>query len=228
MFQILFEDEYFIVAEKPSGLPSQATVDKTRPHFYSLLKKQLQQERGQDFYLALHHRLDRDTSGLMIFAKNKQANIPLADLFKNHHIQKTYLCFTKPGKWPGGESSAWQESNFLAETRDPRLKKMKMHSVRSGGQKAITEFQLLQRLSCGLFIEAKPLTGRMHQIRVHLAEKGLGIFGDDIYPCAHQPIAPRLMLHAFRLEFKHPFTHESLLIEKEIPDDMQEFKRVLI
>ena len=81
-FPILFEDDDFIVAEKPSGLPSQPTVDKKRPNFFSLLKKQLQEERGADFYLALHHRLDRDTSGVMIFAKTKRGNEPLADLFK--------------------------------------------------------------------------------------------------------------------------------------------------
>ena len=222
-FPILFEDENFIVAEKPPGLPSQPTVDKTRPDFFSLLKKQLQEERGADFYLALHHRLDRDTSGLMIFAKTKKANEPLADLFKKHKIQKTYLCLTQLGKCP----PQWEEINFLAEVRDPILKKMKMHSVRSGGQKAHTRFRVLEKLKKGFLIEAQPLTGRMHQIRVHLAERGLGIFGDDIYPCLKNPQPPRLMLHAFSLEFTHPFTGELLKIETPLPADMEKFKSSL-
>jgi RluA family pseudouridine synthase len=223
MLPILFEDDYFIVAAKPAGIPSQPTVDKSRPNFYSLLQTQLETERGPGFYLALHHRLDRGTSGIMIFAKTKIANTPLADLFKNHQIQKTYLCFTKTGKPP----ETWQESNFLSEIRDPILKKMKMISVRSGGKKAITDFRIIEKLSKGFLVEARPRTGRMHQIRVHLAEKNLGIFGDDIYSCLKKPQAPRLMLHAFSLEFIHPFSKKNIKIEMPIPDDMQEFKTLL-
>ncbi|XGC82331.1 RluA family pseudouridine synthase [Bdellovibrio bacteriovorus] len=221
-FKILFEDDYFLVAEKPSGLPSQPTVDKRRPDFFTQLKKQLTEERGPN-YLGLHHRLDRDTSGLMIFAKTKEANEPLANLFKKHLIQKTYLCFTKKQKCP----DSWEVKNHLAETRDAELKKMKMHSVRSGGDKAHTLFRKIAEFPKGLLIEAKPLTGRMHQIRVHLAEQGLGIFGDDIYPSPQKPTAPRLMLHALRLEFVHPFTQESLCIECLLPADMEEFKKSL-
>lgn len=223
IFSLLFEDEYFIVAEKPAGLPSQATVDKRRPDFFTLLKKQLQEERGKDFYLALHHRLDRDTSGVMIFAKNKVANEPLADLFKKHQIQKTYICITQPRKCP----DHWEVQNFLTEVRDPVLKKMKMKSVHSGGQKAHTQFQLLERFKKGLLIQARPLSGRMHQIRVHLSENHMGIFGDDIYPCLKTPPAPRLMLHAFSLDFTHPFTGTPIHIEAPLPADMEEFKQAL-
>ncbi len=220
IFKILFEDEYFLAAEKPAGLPSQPTVDKRRPDFFTLLKKQLQTERGADSYLALHHRLDRDTSGVMIFAKSKTANEPLAKMFKKHLIQKTYLCLTQFRKTPEN----WEVQNHLAETRDPVLKKMKMHSVRSGGDKAHTLFRRIETYRKGLLIEAKPRTGRMHQIRVHLAEEGLGIYGDDIYP---SPKAPRLMLHALRLEFTHPFTQQLMTIECPLPEDMEHFKKSL-
>lgn len=220
---ILYEDEYFLAAAKPAGLPSQPTVDKRRLDFFTLLKKQLLEERGSQFYLGLHHRLDRDTSGVMIFAKNKTANEPLAEMFKKHLIQKTYLCFTKTSKSP----DQWEIKNHLEEIRDPVLKKMKMHSVHSGGQKAHTLFRKLQTYQKGLLIEAKPLTGRMHQIRVHLAEKGLGIFGDDIYAAPKTPKAPRLMLHALRLEFNHPFTQKFISIECPMPEDMVSFQTLL-
>lgn len=220
---ILFEDEFFIAAAKPAGIPSQPTVDKRRPDFFTLLKKQLHEERGLHFYLGLHHRLDRDTSGVMIFTKNKEANEPIAEMFKKHLIQKTYLCFTKPHKCP----DQWQVQNHLAEIRDPVLKKMKMHSVRSGGQKAHTLFRKIETFKKGLLIEAKPLSGRMHQIRVHLAENGLGIFGDDIYPAPQTPKAPRLMLHALRLEFTHPFTQNLITIECPLPHDMEKFRELL-
>lgn len=223
-FRVLFEDEYFLAAEKPAGLPSQPTVDKKRPDFFTQLKKQLQEERGPDFYLALHHRLDRDTSGVMIFAKNRTANEPLAELFKRHRIQKTYIALTQTGKKAPDQ---WEEKNFLTEARDPVLKKMKMKSVRSGGLPSRTQFRILERLKKGFVIEAKPLSGRMHQIRVHLAEKNLGIFGDDIYPCPKNPQPPRLMLHAFSLEFTHPFTGEFVRIETPLPADMEQFKDLL-
>ncbi|MGZ3768888.1 MAG: RluA family pseudouridine synthase [Bdellovibrio sp.] len=220
---VLFEDEYLIAAVKPSGLPSQPTVDKRRPDFFSILKQQLIQERGETFYLALHHRLDRDTSGVMIFAKNKKANIPLAEMFKKHQIQKTYICFTGPKKCP----DQWEVQNHLAEIKDPVLKKIKMHSVRSGGLKAHTAFRKIQSFKKGLMIEAKPFSGRMHQIRVHLSEQGLGIFGDDIYPSPKTPHAKRLMLHALRLEFTHPFSGQYVTIESALPADMLEFQKLL-
>lgn len=223
MFQILFEDEYFLASEKPAGLPTQDTVDKTRPSFFSALKKQLQQERGQDFYLALHHRLDRDTSGVMIFAKTKEANNPLADLFKNHEIQKTYWALTAKFRC----KPQWQSKNFLAEIQRTNKERARMIPVQSGGQIAITDFKVLEDLGSGLMIEARPQTGRMHQIRTHLSERGLGIFGDDLYTAPKTPTAPRLMLHAHSLEFKHPMTEESIRIESPLPTDMEDFKKIL-
>lgn len=222
-FRILFEDELFLAAEKPAGLPSQPTVDPRRPDFFTDLKKQLKKERGDSFYLGLHHRLDRDTSGVMIFAKTKTANEPLANLFKQHLIQKTYLCLTRLHQCP----VQWEVKNHLAETRDPDLKKMKMHSVKSGGAKAHTIFRKLKTLKRGLLIEAKPLSGRMHQIRVHLSDLGLGIYGDDIYTAPKGPEPKRLMLHALQLEFIHPFTHNLTRIECPVPQDMCEFEKIL-
>lgn len=223
-FEILFEDEYFLATAKPAGIPSQATVDKTRTDFFTALKKQLQEERGKDFYLALHHRLDRDTSGVMIFAKNRIANDPLADLFKSHKIQKTYVCLTKKtAKAP----EAWEVQNHLDEMKDSKTKKTKMKAVNAGGNKAHTLFRKLEVFPQGLLIQAQPLTGRMHQIRVHLADRGLGIYGDDIYPAPQAPAPPRLMLHALSLEFVHPFSGKKMLIECALPEDFQIFMQRL-
>lgn len=224
MIEILFEDEYFLAAVKPSGLPSQATVDKSRPDFFTTLKKQLQAERGKDFYLALHHRLDRDTSGVMIFAKNKLANEPLADLFKKHQIQKTYLCLARKKK---KLEEKWIVENHLLEKRDAKTKKMKMVSVKSGGDKALTHFQTLKIFDKGVLIQAQPRTGRMHQIRVHLAENGMGIFGDDLYDSPPAPKAERLMLHAFALDFVHPLTQEKIHLEAPMPEAMTAFMELL-
>lgn len=221
-FTILYEDDHFLAAEKPPGWPSQATVDKKRPDFFTALKEQIRAE-GKSSYLALHHRLDRDTSGVLIFAKSKEGNKPLADLFKFHKVQKTYLCLTKFAKC----AAEFEVKNHLSPRRDAKLKKEKMVAVQSGGDLAITRFRRLQDYKKGLLIQAQPQTGRMHQIRVHLSGRGLGIFGDDIYPCSATPVAPRLMLHAARLEFIHPLTGAQICIESPLPEDFQAFAKTL-
>lgn len=224
MIEILFEDDYFLAAAKPAGLPTQPTVDKSRPDFFTELKKQLRNERGDSFYLALHHRLDRDTSGVMIFAKTKEANEPLAALFRTHKIQKTYLCLTKRTQ---KAADFWEVDNHLVEMKDSKTKKIKMVRTQSGGDRAHTKFRKLETSPEALLIEAQPLTGRMHQIRVHLADRGMGIFGDDIYQAPKSPSAPRLMLHAHALEFEHPFTGQFVRIECAVPADMLHFMKTL-
>ncbi len=220
MIPVLFEDEFFIVAYKESGLPTQATLDKSRPHFYGLLYEQLRQQRGSAFYLGLHHRLDRGTSGLIILSKSKDANEPLSRLFKEHRIQKTYLCLTQ---FKANCPRHWTIQNFLADFQDGKSKKTKMKSVLAGGKPARTEFRLLESFKRALLLEACPQTGRMHQIRVHLHEQQMGIWGDDLYKSPQSYLAPRLMLHACQLEFTHPFTHKPLKIEAEAPPDMVGF-----
>ena len=102
-----------------------------------------------------------------------------------------------------------------------------MTAVNSGGQAAHTLFEVIEKLQKGFFVQARPKTGRMHQIRVHLSESGCGIFGDDLYPCPTVPKPPRLMLHAESLEFIHPFTKEKIFIECPLPQDMIDFGNLL-
>lgn len=213
---ILFEDDYFVAAQKPAGMSTQATVDKSRPHFFGELKKQYE-------YLALHHRLDRDTSGVMLFAKRKDANRPLADMFKQHLIQKTYLSLT--GKRPGPVQ--FVVKNYLAEFQKTNKEKARMVVVNSGGQMAETHFEVIAQYPQGQLIQARPQTGRMHQIRVHLSSRGMGIFGDDLYTSPKEPTAKRLMLHALKLEFSHPFTEKLVSIECPPPTDFLEFQSLL-
>lgn len=215
-YRILFEDDYFVAAEKPAGLSTQATLDKSRPHFFGELQKNYE-------YLALHHRLDRDTSGVMLFAKKKEANIPLAEMFQKHSIQKTYLCLcaAKPGP------EKFSVKNYLAEFQKSRKDRARMIVVNSGGQTAQTDFQVLEKYKLGQLVQAQPKTGRMHQIRVHLSSRGLGIFGDDLYAAPKTPAAKRLMLHAAHLEFSHPFTQARMKIECPLPEDFLDFQKLL-
>lgn len=215
-YTILYEDEFFLAVDKPSGLPCQATLDTHRPHLFGELQKHFPT-------LALHHRLDRDTSGVMLFAKKKEANIPLAEMFEKHRIQKTYLCLTAKKAGP----SEFTVKNYLAPFAKSRKEKTRMILVHKGGQTAETHFRVLETLERGFLVEAQPKTGRMHQIRVHLSSRGMGIFGDDLYSAPKEPVAPRLMLHAFRLEFQHPFSGEAMRIEAPLPQDFVRFQREL-
>jgi RluA family pseudouridine synthase len=214
--EILFEDEVLIIVDKPAGVPTQATLDKNRPHVYGLLHDQLR-EKNPDAYLALHHRLDKDTSGVLLFCKDKDYNLKISEMFKHHQFEKIYWALTELGK----AKPEWQVKNHLAEKPAPRSQRMSLHSVKSGGQLAITDFRLLEKHKKGLLIEAKPKTGRMHQIRVHLAEGRLPILGDDLYNPKPTTPAPRMMLHAHQLVFKHPKTGEDLTITSPPPPDFE-------
>lgn len=212
---ILFEDEVLVIADKPAGIPTQATLDKNRPHTYGLLQKQLR-EKDPEAYLAMHHRLDKDTSGVLLFCKDPRYNQQISDMFKRHEFEKVYWALTKTAKCP----EAWQVKNHLAEKSAPRSQRRSLHSVRSGGLLAITDFKKLESHKKGFLIEARPRTGRMHQIRVHLAEAGLPILGDDLYNTPEgAKKAPRMMLHAHQLIFKHPQTQELLTITSTTPPD---------
>ena len=227
--RILFEDEWLIAVNKPPGLPTQATLDPSRPHLYGLLQAYLRDRDGDRAYVGLHHRLDRDTSGVVLFTKKQSANAGVAELFAGHLARKTYLALSQLSK-DGGVSGRqagddWEVRNLLG--RDPRApsKKNRFASVRSGGDPAQTGFKLLERLGECALIEARPLTERTHQIRVHLSEQGAPILGDETYGWdeMHSPIrVPRVLLHAVCLTFPHPVSKIETSISSPIPEDFQE------
>ncbi len=185
-----------LVVSKPAGLAVHATVDPARPHLAGAVAAFVRDRGGKDAFL--HHRLDVDTSGLVLFATDAQLNAAMTEMFATHALDKRYRAVVRPRSDP--PSARWTIENFLG--RDKRHKATRYTAVRSGGKKAITEFEVLQRRDDGtVLVEARPITGRAHQIRVHCAEAGWPIVGDRFYG-DHQ--APRLMLHAWRLRFEHP------------------------
>ncbi|MCM2278812.1 MAG: RluA family pseudouridine synthase [Oligoflexia bacterium] len=230
--RVLYEDEWLIVVDKPAGLPTQPTLDEARENLFAAVKKFLARRDGQaDPYVGLHHRLDRDTSGVVLFTKAREANAGVAALFAEHGARKVYRALTRlPGSGSasgfasghgapveGQFANEWTVKNYLGKASGPG-KKARISSVRSGGDFAHTDFKVLERLSGGLHIEARPLTGRTHQIRVHLAEGGLPILGDDFYG-APRDSASRVMLHAVSLTFTHPVNKTELSIQSPLPED---------
>jgi len=212
MISILYEDQDLIAIHKPPGIPSQSTFDPKRPHIHGMLKSQL----GQEVFL--HHRLDKDTSGVMIFGKSKRVNHGLTEIFRQHQIQKTYLCISKVNRPP--DEMKFIVHNFLAPVRNQKKQLMRMTSVKKGGWEAITDFEIKKISMPFAFIEARPKTGRTHQIRIHLAEKKLPILGDPLYG-GKSSLTPRLLLHAFAIEFRHPITEKLLRIESPLPSDFE-------
>lgn len=219
--QVLYEEAGLIAINKPAGLPTQPTVDEARQNLYATLQKWMAAREGiAEAYVGLHHRLDRDTSGVVLFTTRRDANAGVAKLFSEHLAQKTYHCLAR---WEGSAiEDEWVVRNYLG--RDPAAgKKGRMRSVRAGGDTAETAFRVIERLPGALYLEAMPKTGRMHQIRVHLAEAGMAILGDGTYGVREEiERAPRLMLHAACLTFPHPLTNVSVSIQAPIPEDFQQ------
>lgn len=222
---ILYQDDSIILVNKPAGIPSQPTVDKKRIDLYTLLNRQL------GFSVYQHHRLDKDTSGVILFATSKKANLPLTEMFKKHQFKKTYICLTKPQKNLDQNldekskqirelHSQWTITNHLVARRKfgQGPKSVKMFRTDSGGDYAETHFKILSVSEHSNLVEASPLTGRTHQIRVHCLHSGIPILGDSLYGGKDASV-PRLMLHAFSLEFAHPLSGKVLKISAPLPED---------
>jgi 23S rRNA pseudouridine1911/1915/1917 synthase len=222
---ILYEDDDIIVVNKPAGLPTQPTLDEARANLFATVRKFLSaRDSVPAHYLGLHHRLDRDTSGVILFTKRQSANAGVSKLFVDHLAEKTYWALAeRPARMP---PTVWRVENFLAVDRGggaggKRVQRNRYHSVRSGGDSALTDFRLLEDLRQAVWVEAKPRTGRTHQIRVHLSEGGMPILGDTTYGRESTRV-PRLMLHAAVLNFPHPTDGRAMSIQAPMPKDFSE------
>jgi len=200
---VLYEDPWLVVVEKPSGLPTHGTKD---PNRRSLVGRM---ERRWGRKLFVHQRLDEGTSGAVLFVLDSRANAALARSFAEREVEKTYVALVKrpPADWP---------AEVRVET-PLRVRKNGSVEVEPSGMPATTLIRVLRRSPEALLVEARPLTGRKHQIRVHLASLGAPILGDARYGGPPAPTG-RLMLHAERLELDHPATGKRLRVISPRPD----------
>jgi RluA family pseudouridine synthase len=178
-FVVVYRDEHWLAVDKPAGLLVHPGADKSRPDLVSAVSATVVGE------LTLHHRLDAETSGLVLFSLSALGRTSVAAQFEQRQVEKGYVC-----RIAGHHPASWSCDLALGERRG-RV------SVDPAGKSALTEFRTLEK---GI-IEARPTTGRKHQIRVHLASQGRPIVGDKLYG---GPAAPRLMLHAHWLRLRHP------------------------
>lgn len=228
-YDILFEDEDILVINKPPHVvvhPAPGHYDSgTVVHALLSYIPNLQTEYDDDVFDELEamrpgivHRLDKDTSGCLVIAKNRQIRTALMQMFAAHQIHKTYLALT----YRAPKERTGEICNLIGRHRSQR---QKMAVVERNGKEAITRYQVMRT---GLLnekliaeIELELLTGRTHQIRVHLASLQSPILGDKLYGGKQEDIAPRQMLHAYKIEFIHPKTKQNVEIIAPIAADMQ-------
>jgi len=206
--KILYEDSEMIIIDKPAGLLSIASDQEKLNTAYRQLRDYVSSSNPED-RIFIVHRLDRDTSGVMMFVKNETLKHELQDTWKDTVIDRAYIAVVE-GKIPDAQGTI---KSWLKETKT----KLMYSSSREGdGLKAITHFKVLQTSAKYSLLEIRLETGRKNQIRVHLQDIGHSIIGDKKYGSTTNPIG-RLGLHAHILAFKHPVSGQMMRFETEIP-----------
>jgi len=214
VIEIIYEDKWLIIVNKPSGLLSIATRDEKRETVYSYLSDYVKKQ-GRENKIFIVHRLDRETSGLLLFAKNEKIKRTLQDSWNDSIIERTYVALVE-GQVQKQEGVI---SSFLYEDRS-----FIMHSSAdsSKGQKAVTRFKVLKSNMSWSLLEINLETGRKNQIRVHMQDIGHSVAGDKKYGAKTNPVK-RLALHAMNLSFIHPVSNEKMVFETAIPKPFAKF-----
>lgn len=218
--KIVYEDNDILVINKPKGMvvhPAPGNPDGTLVNAVMAHCKGNLSGIGGELRPGIVHRLDKDTSGLIIIAKNDKAHIAMSNQIQNRQVKKVYYALVR-GVVP--ENEATINMPIARSTKD--RKKM---AVDRKGKKAITHFKVLQRFQKYTLLEVTIETGRTHQIRVHMAEIGHPVVGDYIYSNGKNEFnVEGQMLHAISLDFKHPITNKDMHLEAPLPEY---FKNVL-
>ena len=236
--KIHYLDAHVVVVEKPSGVTStrhseeegwparrkqlQPTLDELLPRLIAKRESGSGKPAGRMRPVRAVHRLDRETSGLLVFARTAAAEQALTQQFRQHTTHRRYLAVVQ------GDVEAQTISTRLVRDRaDGRRGSTHLPNV---GKPSVTHVRPLERFADCTLVECRLETGRTHQIRIHLAERGHPLCGEKVYhqpkfsaPLVDESGAPRLALHAAELGFQHPATGETLRFEMPLPDDLQAF-----
>ena len=220
---IIYEDNDIIVVNKPKGMvvhPANGNPDGTLVNAILAICKNSLSGIGGELRPGIVHRLDKDTSGLIIVAKNDKAHINMSEQIKERNVKKTYIALVR-GNVP--EEEATINMPIGRSTKD--RKKM---AVIKNGKQAITHFKVLKRYSKYTLLEIKIETGRTHQIRVHMAEIGYPVVGDAVYSNGKNEFGIEgQMLHAYKLEFMHPITNKHMELTAPLPQYFEEILKKL-
>lgn len=214
---VIYEDKDIIVVNKPKGMvvhPANGNPDGTLVNAILAMCKDSLSGIGGEIRPGIVHRLDKDTSGLLIVAKNDMAHMKMSKQIQDRKVTKKYIALVKGVV---AENEATIDLPIARSTRD--RKKM---AVDQNGKNAITHFKVLKRFDKYTLLELKIDTGRTHQIRVHMSYIGHPVVGDSVYSNGKNEFGVEgQMLHAKHLEFKHPITGEALKLDAPIPEYFQ-------
>ena len=211
--RVLFEDNDVLIVDKPAGLLTVPTEARERDTLWTRAIHYLQHRYGGRPYAGIVHRLDKETSGALVFARNRSALHALQDLFRIHAIDREYLALV--------EGTPPEKGTFDKDlVRQPGLRRSVARPGQEG-RRAVTRWETVERLAGATLVSVRPETGRTHQIRVHFSAAQHPILGDRVYGPAvvGKPMAARQMLHARRLGFSHPRTGEPVSAESPLPED---------
>ena len=218
--EIIYEDSDIIVVNKPKGMvvhPANGNPDGTLVNAIMAICKDSLSGIGGEIRPGIVHRIDKDTSGLLIVAKNDNAHVKMSEQIKNHEVKKTYIALVR-GIFKENEATIDMPIGRSMSDR----KKM---AVTKNGKNAITHIKVLTRFDKYTLLQVNIETGRTHQIRVHLSQIGYPIVGDYTYSNGKNEFnVIGQCLHAQKLEFYHPITQKYMCLEAELP---QYFKDIL-
>jgi 23S rRNA pseudouridine1911/1915/1917 synthase len=214
--EVLYEDAAVVAIDKPAGLVVHAGAGHASGTLVNRLVHRFQSLSGLGGQLrpGIVHRLDKDTSGVLLVARTDAAHRALAAQFAERTVEKTYLALVR-GVLP-------EDSGRITKpvARDP-VRRTRMTCSLGTGREALTEYRVLRRFAQFTYLEVRIGTGRTHQIRVHLASLGHPVAGDRIYGGARQAGAPRLFLHAWKIGFESPATGQRLTVEAPLPAELE-------
>lgn len=221
---IIYEDDDIIVINKPKGMvvhPANGNPDGTLVNAVMAICKDSLSGIGGEIRPGIVHRLDKDTSGAIIVAKNDKAHVNLSEQLKEHKVKKTYLALVR-GIIKENEATI----NMPISRSNKDRKKM---DINKEGKEAITHFKVLRRYKNKYtLLQINLETGRTHQIRVHLSYIGYPIIGDEVYSNGKNEWDIKgQCLHAWKLEFMHPITKEKISLEAEIPEYLKNILKKL-
>lgn len=236
-FEIIFEDADLLVVNKPAGLtthPGAGNIDHTLVNALLYFYQNNLSKIGGEFRPGIVHRLDKNTSGLMLIAKNDFAHQKLSQAIANREVQRKYLafCFSLPIPNIGKIDKNIDRS---------RKNRLKMTVVQKGGKRAVTNYKMLKNYhNIASLVECKLETGRTHQIRVHMTAIGNSLIGDHEYGNKNRIIShissdlqkfisnfQRQALHSYKIAFNHPRNGKMMQFEIELPDDMKKLENKL-